>query len=56
MGPFNVASLGPKSPTSPYELERLDIFAKMLVDGGAEIIVLRDHVLIQTERWVKLAL
>ena len=55
MGPFNIASLGPKSPTSPRELERLDTFAKMLVDGGGDITVVRDHVLMQAERWVKLA-
>jgi len=55
VGPFNIASIGPKSPTSPYELERLDTFAKMLVDGGAEVAVVRDHVLMQAKRWVKLA-
>lgn len=55
VGPFNISSIGPKSPTSPYELERLDAFAKMLVDGGAEVTVVPNHVLMQAKRWVKLA-
>ncbi|KAF9512531.1 hypothetical protein BS47DRAFT_1345303 [Hydnum rufescens UP504] len=55
IGPFNISSLGLKSPTSPHELERLDTFAKMLVHGGGEVSVVPDHILMQTERWVKVA-